>query len=670
MLKFSKKRPRLIVIFILTVIISGSILTYLSISHISNYRELLEKKISEEERELANSFAVGFQHNLDSLTMKLSTCVENSTSRSLKYLNKIDGENGLIDYVVIDSTGSYLIPNFINGDESFIQSNSAPIFSSKLRNAENNEFILKDYKSAATLYLLTLKIAKTTYDSVLVHNSLGRLYLKMNLQQKAFGAYQTMLLKYSSILNSSKFPYAYFSVIKLIKMSDSSNVESLERLLVHFLNGLANGSIPLNESTLEVLDLINVWQHKFLKTPNNIQFEELIKFNKNTTLQLNQYKTPIDKILKDEYIEFSKEQTIDYLPIKPTSGSTEEIMLFYRNKIYSFGFIIGLKQLFAMTLQSQQMNDLKFDYTIKLVEKTGNSLLLNSNLITLTEFSILFEDCFIQVSLKNENIIDETVFKRKIIYGIGLFLFLGIMLFGLYLLIQNVNREKQLNKLRADFVSNVTHELKTPLTSIHMFAEALNLNKEKLDSKQTKYTNIIVKESEKLKRMIDNILEFSKKENNILSYKLESSNLTTIVKSTLEEMSYFLEMSHFEVSASIENNVVANVNPEGIKLALSNLISNAIKYASSNKKLNIKLYRNESEIFIEVEDFGIGIAKEDLELIFEKFYRVNSSENETKSGTGLGLTVSKDIINKQQGKLLVKSELGTGSTFTIILQTT
>ena len=100
---------------------------------------------------------------------------------------------------------------------------------------------------------------------------------------------------------------------------------------------------------------------------------------------------------------------------------------------------------------------------------------------------------------------------------------------------------------------------------------------------------------------------------------------------------------------------------------MSNLISNAVKYSTSNKKLIIRLFESGSEIFIEVEDFGIGIPQEKHVLIFEKFYRINSDENETVSGTGLGLTVTKAIIEEQYGKLLVESTLGKGSKFTIVL---
>ena len=100
---------------------------------------------------------------------------------------------------------------------------------------------------------------------------------------------------------------------------------------------------------------------------------------------------------------------------------------------------------------------------------------------------------------------------------------------------------------------------------------------------------------------------------------------------------------------------------------MSNLISNAVKYSASNKKLIIRLFQSASNVFIEVEDFGIGMSQEELDLIFEKFYRINSDENETVSGTGLGLTVTKAIIEEQNGKLLVESTLGKGSKFTIEL---
>jgi signal transduction histidine kinase len=659
------KESKLIIIFILTVIVSGSILTYLSITHISNYKELLEKKISEEEHDVTKRFSLDFQHKLEALTTKFSHYTQESDLNS-QDLRGFDTLKGLLNYVVLDSTGIFKIPYFVNDKPLLTNLKPSNFYLDRLHLAENNEFVARDFKNAESFYLQTLKVAITASDSAHTYNSMGRLYVKMNLPQKAFDSYQIILTKFSNTTNYDGFPYAYFSIIKLLKISNTSNIKQLQKLLLSFLNGLDKGTIPLNDSTIELLNSILAWQQEFPEAPNNL-FKDLIERNKNTLLLINTYKIPIEKILKEKKDELTENQTGNYLSIKPTSSNKDELMLFYPHQSNSFGFVIGLSPLFWEIIRNQQTNHLKFEYEIKLVEKKENNFLLNTNLMTRTEFTPLFENRLIQVSLKNKNIINEAVFRRKITYGIGLFLFLGTMVLGLYLLIQDVNREKRINKLRADFVSNVTHELKTPLTSIHMFAEALHMEKNKLDARQKKYTHIIVKESEKLKRTINNILEFSKKENNKLTFKLEKLNLTNIVNETLKEMDYFLEINKMDVHLNIEKNLYANVYAEGIKQALSNLISNAIKYSSSNKKLNIHLYKTVSEIFIEVEDFGIGIPKDKLEHIFEKFYRINSNKNETASGTGLGLTVTKDIIEEQHGKLLVESTWGKGSKFTIIL---
>jgi signal transduction histidine kinase len=132
---------------------------------------------------------------------------------------------------------------------------------------------------------------------------------------------------------------------------------------------------------------------------------------------------------------------------------------------------------------------------------------------------------------------------------------------------------------------------------------------------------------------------------------------------------YFLEINKIKLYSNIALDIYANVNAEGIKQALSNLISNAIKYSADSKKMNVHLNKKENKAFIEVEDFGIGIPQEKLELIFEKFYRINSNANETTSGTGLGLTVTKAIIEEQHGELWVESVLEEGSKFTIVLNT-
>jgi len=493
--------------------------------------------------------------------------------------------------------------------------------------------------------------------------------MKMNKYESAFNNYALILSQYSHVTNTTGFPYAYFSVNQLLKMSDLTKNDEVQKLLDVFLTELSEGKIPLNFSTLEALALISEWISQFDKNEGVFKFEERIEYISIYLALVNNYKEPIAKIINEETLKITEATIGDFSILKPVSGAVDEVLLFNKNNLNSIGFTISLKELFAKVRQKHHAAQLNFDYQIELVSTNEQPYVSNNNLIHFSVFSPYFNQHRIKISLKDEYIVEEYVFKRKLIYGIGFILLLGVMSFGLILLVQNVKREKQMERLRSDFVSNVTHELKTPLTSIYMFAESIFLGRAQSDTVLKKYANIIVKESENLQRMINNILEFSRKENDKLEYKIEDTNLSEIVNSTVEEMNYWMEINKFKVILEIQQNIHAKVNTEGIKQALSNLISNAIKYSAKKKKLIIRLIKKETTVMIEVEDFGIGIPEDQLDRIFEKFYRVNSNENETTSGTGLGLTVTKDIIEAQNGKLLVQSTLGKGSKFTIVLNT-
>ncbi|MCK0179140.1 HAMP domain-containing histidine kinase [Flavobacteriaceae bacterium S0862] len=664
MIKVFRKSSKLIIIFILTVIVSGGILAYLSITHISNYRELLEKKISEEEREVSNRFSSDFQSSIDAISSKFTSFLEQS-ELNIERLKNVDAID-VNPFIAMDRSGSFLIPNFLNNEDQVTDSKPSKTYLERLREAENKEFNVSDFNSAKSYYSSALQVAVSKLDSAHIYNSLGRLYVKMDLPEEAFDTYQTILTKFQSITTSSGFPYAYFSIIKLLNNDNLYNVEQLKTLVLTFLEELEDGTIPLNDSTTEILDLIETWQEDHSNELDNTIFKRRIDSNNNSLHLIDNYKTELEITLEGKKDSKSDNGAIEYVIIKPASGSTNELMLFYNVEPIATGIVIVRSYIFTGVMENIQRDDLQFEYQLDLIEKTNTNNIINTNVITTTEFSSLFENSLLQVSLKNENVIDERVQKKQITYGIGLVIFLGIMVMGLYVLIQDVNRERRMNKLRADFVSNVTHELKTPLTSIHMFAESILLGRVKSDTDLNKYANIIVRESENLKRMINNILEFSRKENNKLVYQIKEINLSDLVNTTMEEMNYWLEINGFKVAVEIEENVFAKVEQEGLKQALSNLISNAIKYSLSHKELIVRLFKKEKKAHIEIEDFGIGIPKDRLDLIFEKFYRVNSAESESVSGTGLGLTVTRDIIEAQKGELLVESTLGKGSKFTIM----
>lgn len=198
-----------------------------------------------------------------------------------------------------------------------------------------------------------------------------------------------------------------------------------------------------------------------------------------------------------------------------------------------------------------------------------------------------------------------------------------------------------------------------------MFTEMVLLKRTKSVSDRDEYLSIILRESERLKRMINNILDFSKLEKGKQKYHFVHSNLASIINEAKHEMDYWFENDKFNVNIELNENIYAKVDAEKMKQVMGNLLSNAYKYSTHNKKIDIRLYKKIKKIYIEVEDHGIGIPEDQLQRIFEKFYRVDQKEG--ISGTGLGLTVVKEIVEAHGGKISVSSKIGKGSKFSITL---
>jgi len=656
-LTYITKGSKLIIVYVITVIVAGSILTYLGINNISNFKELTEKRITEEEKTIIENYRLQFHHTLENLVKDLN---KNNPIDSLSPNGDVFEKDHILvnDYLIFNKNGALIRPHFFETTFGSIDKITPASFTKRYQQAEKSEFALRKYAEAEKQYLSTLKYASDKSDSAKVYNAVARMCIKSGDQKRALDLCKKIINSFNDASNEFGFPYAYFSINQLLTLSDEKLNTEIDNLLVVFLNGLVNNEIAYNSSTG---DLLVSLQNK----KNQDRVRSLCQTISRRVITIDDYKNTIQKIIKKEKTE-SFLQLNNFVVID-NKNNDNEILLLNLSDEQSRGYTISLENISSIVLKNLNREPTKFEYEIQLVDEGVNGAFFDKELFIQNTFSPFFNRKVIQVELKNHKAVGEYIFKRKITIAIGLFLLFGAMLIGLFTLIQDEKRKKRMTKLRADFVSNVTHELKTPLTSINMFAESILLGRVKSDQDLKKYSNVIVKESERLKRMINNILDFSRKENDKLAYHLKEYDLFDIVNSTMEEMNYWLEINKFEVILDLEEDIIAIVDSEGIKQVLSNLISNAIKYSDIKKKLTVRLYKKGGEAFIEVEDNGIGIPEGKQKNIFDKFYRVNSKKNENISGTGLGLTVSKDIIEAQNGKLLVKSTLDKGSVFTIIL---
>jgi len=257
---------------------------------------------------------------------------------------------------------------------------------------------------------------------------------------------------------------------------------------------------------------------------------------------------------------------------------------------------------------------------------------------------------------------------RRGFYVGALLLVLSVTLFGAYVFWFDVRRELRMGELRALFVSSVSHELKTPLTAIRMFAERLRM-KERPDTKmQNQYLDTIVGESERLTRLLNNVLDLSKIEQAQKRYRRDPVDLAEVVDCTVRALGYPLVRGGFTLNVDVDDHPPrVQGDADALEQALLNLLSNAMKYSGENKEIDLRLFARNGDAIIEVTDRGVGIPTDAQARLTEKFYRVPTDENERIPGTGLGLALVHHAMEAHGGQLTVQSAEGKGSTFTIHL---
>ena len=248
-------------------------------------------------------------------------------------------------------------------------------------------------------------------------------------------------------------------------------------------------------------------------------------------------------------------------------------------------------------------------------------------------------------------------------------LMLGLILIGTAFLVYSISTEQRLSALKSEFISNVSHELKTPLSLIRMFAELLMLGKVKTPEKGREYAGIITRESERLSRLIDNVLDFSRMERGKAAYEMKPGDLGEVVERALDFFRYRLEREGRQLEVDIAQSIPRTLLDENaMTLLLLNLVDNAVKYGGTGPiAVRLCVSPRGKEILLSVTDHGLGIAPDEQRKIFERFYRTRAVRNTNIRGSGIGLALVKHIAEAHGGHITVDSQGGKGSTFTLTL---
>ncbi len=240
---------------------------------------------------------------------------------------------------------------------------------------------------------------------------------------------------------------------------------------------------------------------------------------------------------------------------------------------------------------------------------------------------------------------------------------------GTLLVLNDVTQLRRLEKMRQDFVANVSHEIKTPLTAIKGFVETLQSGTKDNPEEAARFLSIIDKNVNRLGAIVDDLLHLSRieKNNEANLIQLTKTAVKNIITSSIKICKTEAEAKQIEINFTCDDSLEAMIEPVLFEQAMVNLINNAVKYSMEKSKIQINVVKTDSGVSCSIEDNGMGISKKHLPRLFERFYRVDKARSREQGGTGLGLAIVKHIVQAHGGHVTVDSIPGKGSTFTIHL---
>ena len=540
--------------------------------------------------------------------------------------------------------------------------------------AESEELARRSYSKAAQHYQTSLGLAKSTQQEALAIEGVARSNMAGQNYQLAIRYYQLLKNEYSQIGNLGGHPYGISAPLQLYTIGTliGDEVFGPDSLLITY-QMIKDGDWLISSSSYFFFKAEFESILKIDIESGESRFERILKFNQF----LGNFIIPAIKE-RSEFSEFNKA-----VEIKRTYMQTDDAqylicfkeMQIPRSDKLCFGGICWNLDTVITTIFFSLLADMTAETGLDFLLVNSNNINLSTGeaaqipeeSLTLSFSNIPFPWTLVAIQPGYKKL-ESDVRIQLIIYGLLVVIIIILMLFGAFVLLRDISRETDSMRLQTEFVHNVSHELKTPLSLIRLYGETLLLKEHLPEADRKEGLQIITKESERLSYMINNILDFSKIEMGRKEFDLKPGNLAEVVINTLNSHRYHFVKKGFIIEEDIDQDIPMvlfdKIAVEGI---LINLFSNAIKFSNNIKRIMVKLKNKPEVISLMVADNGIGIPANELSNIFNRFYRVKNSTDFETSGSGLGLTLVKHVIDAHGWKIDVESTPGQGSIFSIFI---
>lgn len=522
-------------------------------------------------------------------------------------------------------------------------------FEALFAKGEDEELLKQRPELALPAYQQCYKLPVSDPLKALALSRVARCHRKMKQIAEAEQAYHTILARFGDLYDPFHRPYAIIAALELNDSAITQEVSSPPPLF-DLYNDLVQGRWELSA---EQMDYFLVRLKEQVKEPPIPETEYLNHLKLARAIQDGfRHQGPLlpNQVYACAVTRGEASCQIFYTPIP--SGSRQDHLL---------GFAVDLNWV-ENQLLPQCRSELGMAGSFGVTWKTMQSATLSESPSgVIVTFKALFPFWELS-SVKTQ----QSIVLRQTLVFVGAILFvLSVLGLGVFLLIRDASREMQLARLRGDFVSGVSHELKTPLTLIRLYGEMLLYGQNLGEEERRNYYQIITGEGERLTHMIEKVLDFSRIDRGLKQYDLKEGDIAAVVGQTVEVYGQYLRRQGFSVETDLASELPpVRFDPEAISQAVLNLIDNAARYSGQSKFIGVRLSSRNNTVIFEVEDHGPSITASERPKIFGQFYRGPGSAG--KGGYGLGLYLVKHIMDAHGGSIELESEVERGSRFRLI----
>jgi len=692
-LKHTSPKTKFLLFALVLILLPSAILCYLGVRSVDekannlrasyhNTVALLRERVDQEVSRLEDS--------IRQRSMRTFPGAERQV-RLRQWLGVIDSEFAAFrDPFILDRSGGVITSVVASHWTRESQRRPTPSrqFSEDLHVAEAREFVQNDLDGAIRLYRDMLQRIVLPGERAILLSRIGRCYFKSERYREGISEYQMILASSVSesfigavptpIIALSQIAEGYRSV-DATAQRDSITLILFQYILAHPWD-LADGGFQyyINIVSAEVESVahristqstsqstIAALRKDEYRVREQIQFVESIRREVIPQLNLDFFYSDNSRASLSHSVVSRNgvPHQLGYFRLTSTASHTEPLLL---------GYEID-PQYFATQLLTEASRSVESGETIAfgiLDQRDSVISVLGDHSVrrplVAENFSEAYRGWKVAIFDIAGRSIEEVIDSERNTYLILLLSIVTVLVVGVVVTLRAAAHEMEVSRTKAEFVSSVSHELKTPLALIRMFGETLESGIVNDELKRKEFYSIIRKESERLTHLIDNVLDFSKMDAGSKEYHCEEADLVEVVRDTVDAYMFHIRDMGFVVERHFPGEpLIARFDPDAISQATLNLLSNATKYSDERKVIRISVAGNADSVAVSIEDEGVGIPKEALGKTFEKFYRVHDGKTKEARGTGIGLTLTKHIVEAHGGTIEVESVAGKGSKFTM-----